>query len=467
MNNSYIVSGSMFGDEGKGTLCDYLSYKYNLKENVRFNGGSQASHTVIVNDKKHKFSQLGSGMLSGTRVYLSDNTIVNLFNIITEVKVFSQISDNSVEDILKNVYVDENASVVTPYHSLINKLRELSLKENSLGSVGTGVSEVHKLREKTGLDLKVKNLIDGSSDQILSNLFKYTSEYYKKTRDMIDDDLYDELIDEKDIYYLTNPINKDYIKKCYDNLINNSLFNISSNIKDFHRDSNVLFEGSQGLLLDKDYGIRPNTTSLDTTNKNGIKLANEIGTNNISIGCASILTNRHGKGLLVTYDNYLNNLIYDENQSENYFQGSPRYGWFDSVLFRYSHMVNPNDYYFLSGIDKSNGFETLKICNKYIYNGEINEEFDDIFDYDCDKENTYIYGIKKNSDLLKNYLMKCTPCYIELKGYDIDFNKIKSFDDLPNIIYDYIHLLEAICKVDFNIIGIGPDRSQKLERRLK
>ena len=467
MNESFIVSGSMLGDEGKGTLCDYLANKYDLKENVRFNGGSQASHTVIAGNQKHKFSQLGSGMLNNTRTYLSDNTIVNLFNIISEAKELSRKTNRSVEEILQSVFVDINASVVTPYHSLINKLRELSLKENSLGSVGSGVSEVYKLKQLTGLDLKVKDLLDGDAELILSKLFRYTSDYYRKKREEIPDELFEELINEKDVYYLTNEINRDYIKLCYANLMKSNLLNVVDGIKNFHDNSNVLFEGSQGLLLDRVYGIKPNTTSLDTTNHHGILLANEINSNIHSIGCASILTSRHGKGVLVTHDKNLDSVIHDENQMESYFQGVPRYGWFDAVLFRYSSKVNPNDYYFLSGLDRLNKFETIKICNRYIYQGKIDDDFEEIFDYYIDDNKIYIYDIKKNSDRLKEYLLKCIPDYIELNGYDIDFTKIKDFYDLPYSAIDYINVLELLCGVEINIVGIGPDRVQKLERRIK
>ena len=467
MNESYIVSGSMFGDEGKGTLCDYLANKYNLKENVRFNGGSQASHTVIVDDKVHKFSQLGSGMLNETRTYLSDNTVVNLFNIITEAKALRKITNRRVEDILKNIYIDENASLVTPYHALINQLRELSLKEKALGSVGTGVSEVYKVKQLTGLDLKVKDLINGDSDRILRELFKYTSNYYKEKRKLIDDDKFELLINEKDIYYLTNPINRGYLERCYSNLQASHLFNIVSGINEFHKGGNVLFEGSQGFLIDKDYGIKPNTTSLDTTNTNGIKLARKINTIVHSIGCVSILTSRHGNGVLPTHDKYLDSVIYDENQLSSYFQGSPRYGWFDAVLFKYSILYNPNNSYFLSGVDRLNKFETIKICNRYIYYGEVDDEFNETFDYYYDDNKIYIYEIKKNSEFLKKYLLKCIPDYIELKGFDIDFSRVREYDDLPYSIKDYISMIELLCDVDIDIVGIGPDRSQKLERRLK
>ncbi len=465
MNNSFIVSGSMFGDEGKGTISDYLANKYNLKENVRYNGGSQASHTVIVGNEKHKFSQLGSGMLNNTRTYLSENTIVNLFNIICEAKELRKVTGRRVEDILKNVYIDENASLVTPYHALINQLRELSLKEKSLGSVGTGVSEVYKVKQLTGLELKVKDLIDGTSDKILRELFRYTSEYFKEKRNLIDDEQFELLINEKDIYYLTNPINRGYLMRCYSNLLESNLFNIVSGINEFHKSSNVLFEGSQGLLIDREYGIKPNTTSLDTTNKYGIKLANSINIPFKTIGCIGAVNSRHGKGILPTYDNYLSSVIFDENQSPNYFQGSPIYGWFDAVMLRYSHMINQNDYYFLSGLDRLNNLETIKICNRYIYSGEIDEEFNETFDYYIEGDKVYIYDIKKNSDYLKQYLSRCIPDYIELDGFNIDFSKIKSYYDIPTKCSDYIDMIESLTKTDIAIVGVGPDRCQKLERK--
>ena len=152
---------------------------------------------------------------------------------------------------------------------------------------------------------------------------------------------------------------------------------------------------------------------------------------------------------------------------ENYFQGSPRYGWFDAVLFRYSTRVNPNNYYFLSGIDRLNKFETIKICQRYKYYGEIDDEFNELFDYYFDDNTIFVHDIKKNSDNLKKYLLKCIPDYIELKGFDIDFNRINDFYDLPYSVIDYINLIEMLCNIDINIVGIGPDRSQKLERRLK
>ena len=149
---NFVLCGMQFGDEGKGSFVDFLSNEFNANWIIRYNGGSQASHTVTTPDGKiHKFSQLGSGMFNeNAKTFLSSNMVINVDNYFREVEVFCKTTGQSMKDILSRVYIDCNCLVVTPYHKLLNKLRELSLGENRRGSVGTGVSEVAYL--KTYLD---------------------------------------------------------------------------------------------------------------------------------------------------------------------------------------------------------------------------------------------------------------------------------------------------------------------------
>ena len=467
MNDCYIVNGVLFGDEGKGSICDYLAYKHKTTENIRYNGGSQASHTVIVDGIKHKFSQLGSSRLNkNIRTYLSDNTIVNPFNLVSEARVLSNITNEKVEDILSNVYIDNYSKIVTPYHSLINKLRELSSKDRT-GSVGSGVSEVNKIKDKLGLVIKVSDLLDGSYESKLLELFDYTKMYFDERKDLIKPELFEQTINEKDIYYLTNTRNREYIIGCYKNIINSGLLNIVNSIDEFHEYGNVLFEGSQGLLLDYKYGIKPNTTSLDTTNHYGVYLAEYLGLNVNTIGCIGAINTRHGMGVFPTYDKNLQKQIYDENQERTYFQGIPRYGWFDCVLTRYSLKYNPNSELFISGLDRLSGFNTLKICNDYIYKGKIDEEFKNVFDYYIDNKDVIITDIKMVSPRLKYYLLRCIPRYIELNGFKEDISQIKNYSDLPIECQDYISLIEQLINANITLVGVGASRAQKLERKLK
>ena len=465
MKKAYIVCGSQFGDEGKGTLSDYLANKHNIHENVRYNGGSQASHTVVNNGVTHKFSQLGSSLLNNdTRTYLSSNTIVNPFNIVTEAKVLSSKLKSSHEEILNRIYIDEKAVIVTPYHSLLNKLRELSNKNNRTGSVGSGVSEVNRIKEETGIFLTIEDLYNESYKNILRQLFEYTTNYLKERRHLINDKLFNKLISIDDLYYLTDEKNKDYIINCYSNLIDSDLLNIVDSINTFHKDGNILFEGSQGLLIDRNYGIKPNTTCMDTTNKFASKLANDLNVEVEKYGCIGAYNSRHGMGLLPTYDRTLD--IKDLNQTPSYYQGSPRYGWFDCILARYSQSILQNDYLFMSCLDNLSNYDELKICDSYIYYKDIDEEFDNTFEYYKDNNRVIIKNIKRNSDRLRYYLARCIPMYIILSGWKKDISNINDINKLPSEVHDYVSLIEFLIDTPISIIGVGPSRCQKLERRL-
>ena len=164
MDESFIVSGSFFGDEGKGSVVDFLASKKNIKENVRYNGGSQACHTVIANGIKHKFSQLGSITLNeDSRNYLSEYTVVNPFNLYTEADVLSRQINIPINEILKQIYVSNKSRVVTPYHKLIGQLREI-VSENKRGSVGTGVSQTTKVFEEINIEILMNDLINPSDN---------------------------------------------------------------------------------------------------------------------------------------------------------------------------------------------------------------------------------------------------------------------------------------------------------------
>ena len=126
--DNFILCGMQFGDEGKGTFVDYLAHEKNIDCIIRYNGGSQASHTVITpSGKLHKFSQLGSGMfLQKCQTYITENMVINLENLFREVMTFSNESEIPIPNIMDRIHIHENCFVVTPYHKLMNRLREFS-----------------------------------------------------------------------------------------------------------------------------------------------------------------------------------------------------------------------------------------------------------------------------------------------------------------------------------------------------
>lgn len=448
----YIISGTCFGDEGKGTFTDYLSSEYNIEGNVRYNGGSQAAHTVILDDgKTHTFSQLGSHQLSDNRkTYLSDNTIVNLFNIYEEIKVLNKKKKSL--NILNRIYIDKNSPIVTPYHKLINQLKAIKKDEVKRGTTGTGVSEVNNLKD-IGLLLQAKDFNDKNYKYKLKELYEYSKKFYIDNKNKFDSikniDL--ELLD------LIKDNNKEYIINCYENLISNVPFNITNSIFDFSNNEDLIFEGSQGLLIDKDYGIKPNTTLLDTTNKYGVTLCNNLNLKPKKIGIISALYSRHGIGIFPTYSKMLSELIIDKNQVNTFFQGKPVNGWFDCVLTRYSHNINNNEEYYMSKLDLLSNINPIKICDSYTYKGNIDETFYDTFEYFIKDNNVIIKNIKENNIKLKGYLENCFPNYIEMEG----FNNVIENGNINKQALNYIKKIEDLTNINVSLISIGPTRKDK------
>lgn len=467
MNKAYIISGSLFGDEGKGTFVDYLGNEKQLHQNVRYNGGSQASHTVQIGDSIHKFGQLGSNMFDDrNRTFLSANTVVNPFNIYNEATVLADKINHPHEEILRRMYLDREALVVTPYHKIIGQLKELVNKDNRRGSCGTGVSQTKRLYEENALGIKVKDIENINDETIkkIREIFEYTRLFVEQNISKVDKALIDKT-STKDLLQLIDLSKRDEVIRWYENLMKMNFFRIVSGIKEFNDyGEDILMEGSQGVLIDSIYGIKPNTTLLDTTNHYGIKLANEVGYEAIKIGASRAFSSRHGDGILPTKDECLQIIISDPNQEINYWQGSPIYGWYDAVLMRYSQRVNNNDEIFISGIDQLSSCEVIKICNGYLYKGTIDEEFERTFEYIKESNQIIITEIKSNSDNLKYYLEKSSPIYIEIKGWNCDIRNISRYEDLPKECIKYIELIEKLIKTPIILLGVGPRREDKIRR---
>jgi len=446
----YILSGTSFGDEGKGTFTDYISSEYDIKGNVRYNGGSQAAHTVTLDDgTKHTFSQLGSHQLSNDRkTYLSDNTVINLFNIYEEISVLNR--KKKTIDLLSRIYIDKDALVATPYHRLINQLKAIKEDEVKRGTTGTGVSEVSALKD-IGLMLKVRDLYDSKYRDILKDLYEYTRRFYIENKTKFGS------LKNIDIELLGLLNDKNYIVDCYKNLTSSVPFNVVDSIYDFHDDENLIFEGSQGLLIDKDYGIRPNTTLLDTTNKYGVTLSNELNLIPKKIGIISAFYSRHGIGIFPTYSKTLSELLVDPNQVNTFFQGKSINGWFDAVLTRYSHNINDNNEYYMSKLDLLEGINPIKICDSYLYLGSIDDTFEKTFEYFVKEGKVHIRNIKENNLNLKSYLEQCVPNYIEMEGYE---NVLENGNISPKAM-DYVKKIEELTNIKVSTVSIGPTRKEK------
>ena len=483
--DNFILCGMQYGDEGKGTFVDYLAHKYNINCVVKYNGGSQASHTVITPDGiLHKFSQLGSGMfLEDCHTFITENMVINLDNILVELERFSKKTDIPVCDLLERIHIHEKCFVVTPYHKLINKLRELSKGTNRRGSVGTGVSEVRTLlREPKNfpfeqpLGLSVKSIFDPYSTNPIKGrleaLQQYTEKFYQNNVKVIWENIPQELVSglSKEIDFLLERhaflrVSQMYIEKFRSVPTSINLKKCLYNAYEttFRKDySRAIFEGSQGLLIDDVYGIKPNTTHLDTTNNFALDISYYRDTIR-KVGIAKAFSSRHGTGIFPTEASAVSQRIFDKNQDESFWNGKIRFGWFDAVLLRYAQSINQVDELYLSSLDKLDKFEVINVCNSYLYFGEIDETFKKLFQYQQSEPNKIVItDIKENHKNLIFYLEKCVPQYISVRGWLSDTSKVTDKFDLPENCAKYIALLEDLVSIPITLVSVGPTRENKI-----
>lgn len=437
--SNILTIGLGFGDEGKGSFIDYLAMKNpDIKLYVKYNGGCQARHTVDYGLKgSFSFSQLSPALYrnSDSKLYLYNNYVINLQNLIHECKDYSEQFNCSVQDILKRVYIDMNCICVTPFHKIYNSLIEEKYGER--GSTGTGVSIANLWSEEQngGLDIYAD---DFYTLEIVQKQLEKQKEYFR------------ELLQKHDISYPIEEI--DYVRYLSDmhDLFEKYSFNIG-NYKLNLRDKEIkVFESSQGFLLDKKYGFKPNTTFLDTS-MDSLK-----NINGDRIGFIRSLYTRHGQGVFPTEDLGLNQMFEDKSQELGKYNGKLRFGWFDCVLYRYALTSCKISNVYMSHLDYLKNLNSAKICVGY----KIPSDIKDISDWERIFEIENVYGsyvirtIKRSVKETTSYLNKITPIYQEVVFKSFIFaEKIK----------EYINEIEKESKVKINVCSYGSNVFDKLE----
>lgn len=440
MGKNLITVGLGFGDEGKGSLVEYLVEKYELEElySIKYNGGCQGKHTVDTPFCYFSFSQLSPSILRNkNKLFLTSNFVFEICALINELNSLSSIMNKTVSEYLDNIYIDENCICVTPYHKLYNIIEENS--KNKRGSVGTGVSIAKYLSEICPeLILKAKYLNSSFQKERFDNLLKQQKGFIinfcrNKGYDTT-------LIENYDIMGYISEI-EDILNK-----YNIQIVNVNKYLKENNKI--CIYESSQGFLLDKKYGFIPNTTLLDTSLDSLINLDGE------RIGAIRSLYTRHGIGFFPTESKYLENILEDRSQEVGKFSGKIRFGWFDCVLLRYAlSNTNVNSIY-MSHMDYLKFFNIIKICNRYEYVGKIDDIFKKYFEYKIENGNVYVYNIRKGSNKLSDYLKNLIPCYIDivLKG--------KGFKEKCD---EYIEYIVQECHIPIKYISIGKSCLDKIE----
>lgn len=323
---NFVVVGLAFGDEGKGSIVDYLTHKSeNAPLIVRFNGACQAGHNVVTPDgKHHTFSQFGSGMFrDGTETHLSKFMLINPLNMIAEA---AHLTEVGVRYALQRTTIAASSPIITPYQIALNHLREMARGEQRHGSCGQGVGE---LMADTLLYpemiLRYGDLIDPVLTECKLSFWRDFKETqaeefgpHPETDIFNDDSLIPEVITVyQHVFERALVVPDDYL----DGVLGNR---------------SVIFEGAQGVLLDETYGFNPYTTWSTTTPKNARTLLGDHQAE--TVGVVRTYYTRHGAGPFPTEDPDYNNR-YEPHNTTGEYQGDFRAGTFDEALFDYALRV--------------------------------------------------------------------------------------------------------------------------------
>jgi adenylosuccinate synthase len=401
MKNIYVVIGSNFGDEGKGLITDYISKNKKNSLVIRFNGGAQAGHTVVLNESntksRHIFSHFGSGTLQGLPTYLSKYFILNpmLFN-----KEYYELKNFNIK---LDVFVHKDSLVTTPYDVMINQIAEIARGEKRHGSCGVGFNETIK-RNESNEEFKITTIDLSDKSKLLNKLTKIKEIYFFKRLK----ELNIEKVPSPYIEYLDNDnIILSYLDDIYNML--NRVTIVDNNILDNY--NSLIFEGAQGLLLDKNSIFFPNVTHSNTGVRNVLKILNDklINYNKINlIYVTRAYMTRHGAGKFPTElkrKPYAK--IQDSTNIFNEFQGKFRYGLLDLNLLKET-ILNDLKHFNNEKFELNLGVTCIDQLNDYIEYFINNKKHKDtvydfikiLFNYLNIKKGYLSYG-SSNNDIFK------------------------------------------------------------------
>ena len=336
LHRNACLVGLGFGDEGKGSIVDYLSGRYSpygprhFSTVVRFNGGAQAGHRVVTGDgRQHVFSQFGSGYFNGTLTHLSQHSLVDPLALVSEAE---ELDRKSVGRAFGTITIDRNALLTTPFHSAANKAAEVARGADRHGSCGMGIGETMRFFLAHPDD--APRVGDAQDRKTLQKKLYALHDYYigvVPTEDM-------------------PPIG--LLLDVYREFANFAKIVDERFLPLLMQHSNVLFEGAQGVLLDQDYGFHPYTTWSRTTTAN-IKDLPDVEV----IGVIRAYATRHGAGPFPTEVEAYAALAPDVANVDGQWQGNFRVGNFDLVLARYAadvlrHLGTPLDQVALTNVDR-------------------------------------------------------------------------------------------------------------------
>lgn len=423
MSKNIVILGSQWGDEGKGKLVDWLTEK--VAAVVRFQGGHNAGHTLVINGEKTVLRLIPSGVLHPhVKCFIGNGVVLSPEALIEEMNELLA-RDVPVD---KQLRISEACTLILPYHIALDQAREKARGKSAIGTTGRGIGPAYEdkiarrairfgdlLYPKRFAD-KLKELLD-FHNFVLTNYFKVEAIDFQKTYD-----------DTMEMAQKITPLAADVTAK---------LFALQQLGK------SILFEGAQGTLLDVDHGTYPYVTSSNTT-AGAAAIGTGIGPRYIDyiLGITKSYTTRVGGGPFPTeLDDDIGKFLAKKGHEFGAVTGRPRRcGWFDAVAMKRSAIINSLTGLCITKLDVLDGLQELKICVNYSHGGQ-NLDTPPI-----------------DAELLE----ECQPLYETMPGWQDSTVGIKNYQDLPANAKAYLDRLQELVGVPIAMISTGPDRQETI-----
>ncbi len=416
-----VVIGTQWGDEGKGKATDQLGDRVDYT--VRYSGGNNAGHTLVVNGEKYALHLLPSGILNHGTPVIGNGVVVDLEVLFSEIDALEARGVDTSKLVLS-----ANAHIIAPYHKVLDKVSERFLGKRKIGTTGRGVGPAYADKINR-VGIRIQDLLDEQllRDKVEAALVQKNQVLVKIYNQMAIDpaEVADELLSYAD---RVRPMVRDVARELNDALDAGQL---------------VVFEGAQAHHLDVDHGTYPYVTSSNPIAA-GACTGSGVGPNRLDriVGIAKAYTTRVGEGPFPTE-------LLDEDGERLRIAGGEfgtttgrprRCGWFDPLVVEAACTYNGVTDVFLTKLDILTGWEKIPVCIGYDVNGEFRDTY----------------------PVMMDDIVNAKPVYEFLDGWTQDISGARSFDELPATCQAYVRRLEELIRCRISGIGVGPGREQSI-----
>ena len=417
-----VVMGTQWGDEGKGKIVDYLAQQ--AETVVRYQGGSNAGHTVAVNGEEYKLRLLPSGILyKGTHNVIANGVVVDPEVMLQEMDAMEKRGID-----VSGIRLSNRAHVVMPYHRLMDGLGEEARGAGKIGTTKRGIGPCYMDKDNR-IGIRVCDLMDKEefAKRLRENLAIKNNELAK--------------------IYGHEPLNYEEILKEYEGYAERIRPYVCDTIALLNDEAaagrKILFEGAQATMLDIDYGTYPYVTASHPIS-GGVGVGAGLAPKKIDkvVGVVKAYCTRVGEGPFPTEQlNAVGEKIREAGHEYGTVTGRPRRtGWLDACVVRYAGLLSGIDYMAITRLDILDGFDEIKMCTGYKYKGEILNEI----------------------PASLKVLAEVEPVYETFEGWKEDISKIRDYDKLPAKTKTYLERMAEVTGIKLGIVSVGPNRDETI-----